>query len=228
MAQPLIIVFPIYAGVTHLDFTGPHQFLARLPNARVVVASVGGKPVRADDLTFSDLTDLEAIERCDVVCVPGGVGCTTVMQDAAYMAAIRRLATTARYVTSVCSGSLVLAAAGLLNGKHAACHWAWRDLLPAFGAIPDAGRVVRDGNIITGGGVTAGIDFALSLIAELEGDEVAQSIQLGLEYAPAPPFDAGRPETAPAHISSAYRARLGPAMVERRAIVERVAASMQV
>jgi cyclohexyl-isocyanide hydratase len=224
MATPLSIVFAIYPGVTHLDFTGPHQFLARLPGATVVTASVGGAPVSADGLVFAGLAALEAIERCDVLCVPGGNGCTDAMQDASYMAAIRRLADDARYVTSVCTGSLILGAAGLLCGKRAACHWAWRDLLPLFGAIPDAGRVVRDGNVLTGGGVTAGIDFALTLVTELSGPLVAQTIQLGLEYAPAPPFDAGTPETASAEVLALARARIAPTMPARRAAVERVAA----
>jgi cyclohexyl-isocyanide hydratase len=227
MTDLLTIVFPIYSGVTHLDFTGPHQFLSRLPNARVIVASIDAIPVTAEALTFSNLADLRLIEHCDVLCVPGGAGCTDAMQNSDYMAAISRLALTARYITSVCTGSLILGAAGLLRGRRAACHWAWRDMLPFFGAIPDADRVVRDGNIITGGGVTAGIDFALTLIAELAGSEAAQSIQLGLEYSPEPPFRAGRPDTAPLHVVNAYQAWLAPSMVERRAIVERVASTVR-
>ena len=230
MAEPITpttIVFPIYPGVTHLDFTGPHQFLARLPGATLVVASVGGAPVAADGLVFAELAALEGIARCDVLCVPGGTGCTDAMQDAVYMAAIKRLAGSARYVTSVCTGSLILGAAGLLRGKRATCHWAWRDLLVLFGAEPDPGRVVRDGNVLTGGGVTAGIDFALTLVTELAGPTVAQSIQLGLEYAPAPPFDAGTPETAPAEVLALVRARMAPGMPARRAAVERVAAALR-
>jgi putative intracellular protease/amidase len=227
MPNPIAIVIPIYPGVTHLDFTGPHQFFARLPNAKIAVASIGAASITADGLTFADLAALEAIERCDVLCVPGGAGCTDAIQNEAYMASIRRLAATARYVTSVCTGSLILGSAGLLRGKRAACHWAWRDLLLPFGAIPDAGRVVRDGNILTGGGVTAGIDFALALIAELAGPETAQSIQLGLEYAPEPPFDAGRPETAPPAIRDAVLARMAPMMTTRRAAVEKMAAAVR-
>jgi putative intracellular protease/amidase len=223
---PVTIVFPLYPGVTQLDFTGPHQFLARLPGATLIAASVGGVPVSADGLVFADLAALEAIERCDVLCVPGGMGCTDAMQDAVYMAAIRRLAGTARYVTSVCVGSLILGAAGLLRGRRAACHWAWRDLLASFGAVPDPARVVRDGNVLTGGGVTAGIDFALTLATELAGPVVAQTIQLGLEYAPAPPFDAGRPETAPAEVLALVRERMAPIMLIRRAAVERAAAAL--
>jgi cyclohexyl-isocyanide hydratase len=140
-----------------------------------------------------------------------------VINDRAFMAEFERLAAGARYLTSVCTGSLVLGAAGLLKGKRAACHWAWRDMLPLFGAIPDPGRVVRDGDIITGGGVTAGIDFALVVAAELAGETVAQAIQLGIEYAPAPPFDAGRPETAPAEVLATVNARMATAMPERLA-----------
>ena len=227
MAKPAVIVFPLYPGVTHLDFTGPHQFFSRLPDTQVVAASIGAVPITADGLTFDRLANLESIEGCDVLCVPGGQGCTEAMQDAPYMAAIRRLAPTARYLTSVCTGSLILAAAGLLEGRRAACHWAWRELLVPFGAIPDPARVVRDGNIITGGGVTAGIDFALSVIAEIAGPMMAQSIQLGLEYAPAPPFHSGSPEEAPAVVLKVVTARMKLQMAERRTLVERLAAAMK-
>jgi cyclohexyl-isocyanide hydratase len=214
----------MYPGVTHLDFTGPQQVLARTPGISVTVASVGGRPVRADGLTFADLAPLEAIERCDVVCVPGGGGVTDAMLDDLFMHHVRRLALEARYITSVCTGSLILGAAGLLEGKRATCHWAWRDMLPLFGAIADDGRVVRDGNVITGGGVTAGIDFALTLVAELTDDFTAQSVQLGLEYAPQPPFDAGRPETAPAEVLERVLARNAQTLPLRRPVTEKVAA----
>ena len=225
MSEPanLTIVIPIYEGVTHLDFTGPHQFFARLPGTNVIVASVGARPVKAEGLTFAGLADLGAIDHCDVLCVPGGVACTDAMEDRLYMSAIRGLAASARYVTSVCTGSLILGAAGLLEGKRAACHWAWRDMLAQFGAIPDSGRVVRDGNIITGGGVTAGIDFALVVIAELAGDEAAQALQLALEYAPEPPFQAGRPELAPPAVRELVLDRMPSAMPARRAAVARAA-----
>ena len=121
----------------------------------------------------------------------------------------------------------MLGAAGLLKGKRAACHWAWRHLLPLFGAIPDPARVVRDGAIITGGGVTAGIDFALVVAAEIGGDALAQSLQLAIEYAPAPPFDAGRPETAPPGVLAAVQARMAPQLAERTAAAERAAARLE-
>ena len=225
-APILTIVFALYPGVTHLDFTGPHQVLCRLPGARVIAASEAGEPIEAEGLTFANLKRLADIPACDVLCVPGGSGTTAAMQDAAFMAQIRRLAADARYVTSVCTGSLILGAAGLLRGRRAACHWASRDLLALFGAIPDDARVVRDGNVFTGGGVTAGIDFALTLAAEIAGDDVAQTIQLYLEYAPAPPFNAGRPETAPPQIVERAKTFMAPYATERRAAAERVAAML--
>lgn len=223
----LQIVIALYPGVTHLDFTGPHQVLSRLPNADVVVASLGGQDIEAEGLTFARLADLAALERCDVLCVPGGLGTTDAMQDDAFMAQIRRLGAGATYLTSVCTGSLILAAAGFLKGKRAACHWAWRELLVPFGAIVDESRVARDGNIITGGGVTAGLDFAFVLMAELAGETLAKSVQLGLEYAPAPPFAAGRPELASPEIVAAVRARMEPLAGGRREAVEAMAARLE-
>ena len=159
---------------------------------------------------------LAAVAACDVLLVPGGFGTEQVIADKAALAGIARLGRQARYVTSVCTGSLVLGAAGLLEGRRAACHWAWRDMLALYGATPDPGRVVRDGNVFSGGGVTAGIDFALVLAAELAGEAVAKTIQLALEYAPAPPFDSGRPENAPAEA----RARIETYTAPRRARLE--------
>lgn len=227
MSQPpsasLQIVIALFPGVTHLDFTGPHQILCRLPGARVTVASMGGADIEADGLVFTRLTPLSDIEACDLLLIPGGFGTTEAMNDRNFIAEIRRLADGARYVTSVCTGSLVLGAAGLLKGKRAACHWAWRDQLALFGAIPDPARVARDGRYITGGGVTAGIDFALTVVAELAGDDMAQSIQLAVEYAPDPPFNAGRPETAPEAVLRRVSGIYGKGMEERRAAAERAA-----
>src|SRR5260370_26720057 len=163
--DPLTILFPLYPDVTQLDFTGPYQFFVRLRGVNRIVASGEGRPVAVEGVNFSGLVPLEQIERCDVLCVPGGRGCTDAIREPRYLSAIRSLAETARYITSVCTGSLILGAAGLLEGKRAACHWAWREFLPLSGAIPDTGRVVRDGNIITAGGVTAGSEFALNLCA---------------------------------------------------------------
>ena len=223
----LNIVIPLYPQVTHLDFTGPHQVFARLPDAKVTVASMGGADIDADGLTFAKLADLTKVEACDVLCVPGGFGTTAAMLDEDFMREVRRLATGAKYLTSVCTGSLILAATGLIRGKRAGCHWAWRDQLKPFGVIVDEARVVRDGNVITGGGVTAGLDFAFTMAAELCGDAVAQSIQLGLEYSPAPPFNSGRPETAPPEILAAVRARMDVGMAARVAGAEEAARRLQ-
>ena len=192
MVADFTAVFALFPRVTQLDFTGPHEVLARLPGAQCVLASASGGEIEADGgIRFAGLRRLVDVERCALICVPGGFGTIEAMEDPELLAQIRRLASSARYVTSVCTGSLVLGAAGLLKGKRAASHWAWRDALSAFGAVPDSARVVRDGNVITGGGVTAGIDFALRVVAEVAGDDYAQSVQLSIEYAPDPPFGSG-------------------------------------
>ena len=226
--QEPVIVFALFPGVTQLDFTGPHEVFSALPGATVIMASVAGGTIEATGgMTFAGLRRLADIPECDVVCVPGGRGATdNAISDEAFLNELRRLAATARFVTSVCTGALLLGAAGLLRGKRAATHWAWRELLVPFGAIPDAARVVRDGNVITGGGVTAGIDFALSVVAELSGPEIAQAIQLQIEYAPEPPFDAGVPETAPPAILSRVRERMAGMAAKRRGAVEAAAARL--
>ena len=219
------IVFALYPGVTHLDFTGPHQVLVRTPNADVVVASMGGQDIDAEGLRFSNLADLATLERCDLLCVPGGFGATDAMLDPAFMAEIRRLGAGATYLTSVCTGSLILGAAGFLTGKRATSHWAWRDQLSEFGAIVSDERVVRDGNVFTGGGVTAGIDFALTMLAELAGQDYAESVQLGLEYAPAPPFNSGRPELARPEVLAQIKAHMAEMADARTAAVKAAAAT---
>lgn len=221
------IVIPLYPNVTHLDFTGPHQVFSRLPNTKVTVASMGGVDVDAEGLTFTNLADLSKLEACDLLCVPGGFGTTDAMLDGAFMGEIRRLGGGAKYLTSVCTGSLILAAAGFLRGKRAACHWAWRDLLIPFGAIVDESRVARDGDIITGGGVTAGLDFAFVVAAELAGETLAKSIQLGLEYAPAPPFASGRPELASPEILAAVKALMASGAEARTAAAHEAAARLE-
>ncbi len=198
MSAEFTVVFALFPRVTQLDFTGPYEVFIRLPGARVILASSAGGEIGADGgMTFAHVARLADVERCDLLCVPGGFGTAQAMADVELLAQLRRLAAGARYVTSVCTGSLLLGAAGLLRGRKAACYWAWRDLLANFGATPDPARVVRDGHVITGGGVTAGIDMALTAVAEIAGSEQAQLVQLQIEYAPAPPFDSGRPETAP-------------------------------
>ncbi len=229
MGAKFRILFAIYPGMTHLDFTGPHQFLSRMPGSETIVASPAGGEVAADGLTFGNTVRIADVRSCDLICVPGGINATTMALDEAFLGEIGRLASGAKYVTSVCTGSLILGAAGLLRGKRAACHWAWADMLALFGARHDPARVVRDGDIITGGGVTAGIDFALTVLAEIAGEDVAQTIQLALEYAPAPPFNAGRPELAPASIRANYepirQKMMSMRLAEAKQAAERLIAS---
>jgi cyclohexyl-isocyanide hydratase len=220
-----LLVFP---RVQQLDLTGPYDVFATMPGVTVHLVWKNLDPLLSSTgltlvptKTFDDCPDL------DVICVPGGVGVDALMEDAQTLAFIKRQAANAQYVTSVCTGALVLGAAGLLEGKRATTHWASHSLLEQFGAIAIKERVVRDGNLMTGGGVTAGIDFALTLISELFDAEKSQTIQLQLEYAPAPPFDAGRPDTAPAHILAIASERATPGLVARRQIVERVAAALR-
>jgi cyclohexyl-isocyanide hydratase len=163
-----------------------------------------------------------------VLCVPGGFGTTDAMLDAAFMREVVRLGAGARYLTSVCTGSLILAAAGFLKGKRAACHWAWRSLLEPFGAIVSEARVERDGDIITGGGVTAGIDFAFVMLEELAGRDYAEGVQLGLEYAPAPPFESGRPELARPEVLERVKARMSAAIDGRAAAAIEAADRLEV
>ena len=227
MAAEFPVVFALYPRVTQLDFTGPYEVLSRLPGAQCVLASASGGDIEADGgIVFTRVRRLADVERCALICVPGGFGTIEAMEDQEFLAQIRRLAASARYVTSVCTGSLVLGAAGLLKGRRATSHWAWRDALSAFGATPDPARVVRDGNVITGGGVTAGIDFALAITAEIAGDDYAQSVQLSIEYAPAPPFNSGTPELAPPHILTATQQRYERVRGARDAAVERAAARL--
>ena len=216
MVAPLAIGILIYPNVTQLDATGPAQVLARVPGATLHMIWKTRDPIPTDagfsivpNTTFADCPKL------DVICVPGGGGQVALMTDPETLDFLRKQAATARYVTSVCTGSLVLGAAGLLKGYRSACHWAWRDMLTDFGAIPVAERVVRDRNRISGGGVTAGIDFGLTVAAELAGEEVAKSIQLVLEYDPQPPFDSGSPEKAGSERVKRSRDRLS-GMLESR------------
>ena len=226
MAQPFRIVFILYPRLTQLDFTGPYEVLARVPNTEIVIASKEGGALRTEmGLTFADLTKLADVDRADMIVIPGGPGQTDAMQDPEFMMQVKRLGASATYVTSVCTGSLILAAAGLLTGKRAGSHWAYRELLGAFGAIPDDARVVRDGNAITGGGVTAGIDIALTIAAELAGDDVAKMIQLAIEYAPAPPFNCGRPEIAEEKTVAAVKQLFSGFAQQRREAIEKMVGS---
>ena len=193
----LNVGFFIYPGVTALDFIGPAQVISQMPGANILLISQQLQPVSTDagfnvvpTHTFSTCEDL------DVLCIPGGPGQAAVMNDADVLNFVREKGSAARFVTSVCTGSLLLAKAGLLDGYRAACHWAWRDLLNEYGAVAEDKRVVIDRNRMTGGGVTAGIDFGLTLVSLIAGDNMAKAIQLGLEYQPQPPFDSGTPNTA--------------------------------
>lgn len=195
--QNLEIGFLLFPKVTQLDLTGPAQVLSRVPNARVHLIAKTMVPVPTDaSFTLNPTTDFAQCPALDVLCVPGGFGIVDLLDDAETLDFLRRTGQGARYVTSVCNGSLVLGAAGLLDGYRAACHWMWRPYLSYFGARPVAQRIVRDRNRISGGGVTAGIDFGFALAAELAGEEAAKMIQLALEYDPQPPFASGTPEQA--------------------------------
>ncbi len=201
------IVFVLFDNVTQLDFTGPVQFLSRLPGAKVHVVSKNGAAVTTDS-GFSILPSCNFADcpPADILCVPGGHGVRQAIADPAIVDFVRRQGDNAQWVTSVCTGAFILGAAGLLQCKRATCHWGYTHLLPLFGATHEAARVVRDGNLVTAGGVTSGIDFALELIAIIAGDAVAQTIQLALEYDPAPPFTGGTPSTAPDEITQKLRA----------------------
>lgn len=201
------IGFVIFPDVTQLDFTGPLQVLHRVPDARVHIAAKTLSPVPSDcGLGLMPTTTFDTCPQLDLICVPGGTGVLGAMRDQDTVAFVKRQAETAKYVTSVCTGAFVLGTAGLLRGRRATTHWAYTGLLDRVGAIFEPGRVVRDGNVITAGGVTSGIDFGFTIVALLAGEDVAQSIQLAIEYDPAPPFHAGHPSRAPAEIRSRVEA----------------------
>jgi len=224
------VVFLVYPNVTQLDMTGPAQVLSRLSNARVELVWKSRDPVQTDSgFALLPTATLDEIEQADILCVPGGFGCVDVMQDEDVLGWVRGIGEKAQWVTSVCTGSLILGAAGLLRGYKATTHWAWHDYLHLFGAEPVFERVVFDRNRVTGGGVTAGIDFALALTAAIEGEEYARAVQLGLEYDPHPPFDAGTPAKAGRQLVQRVHERsnrMAPDREERiRAVAERFADS---
>jgi putative intracellular protease/amidase len=204
------IVFPLYPRFTALDAIGPYEVLSRLPGAEVVFAAVEPGPVTTDTGTLTVLaeTALADIADCDVVVVPGGPGCLEAGQDAAYTGWLAAVHPKTRWTASVCSGSLLLGAAGILDGLPATSHWAVADTLPMFGAIPTPRRTVFTGKIVTAAGVASGIDMALALAAELSDRETAESIQLFIEYDPQPPFDTGSPAKAPAPMVERVRAQV--------------------
>ena len=215
------IGFVIFPDVQQLDLTGPYEILASLADTRLHLIARELEPVRSvTGLRLSPTTTFAECPQLDVLCVPGGKGVNALLNDEAVLALLREQAAGARYVTSVCTGALVLGAAGLLRGKRATTHWGAHEFLAAFGAIPVRERVVRAGSLFTGGGVTAGIDFGLTLAAELRGREAAEAVQLALEYAPAPPFDAGTPESAPPAVLARVRARSESLRAERQRLVD--------
>ncbi len=225
--MPFHIGLLLFPDITQLDMTGPYEVFARVPGATVHLLWKTREPVTArggmqitPNTTFADCPQL------DLICVPGGPGMNPLLNDAETLDFVRRQAKDARYVTSVCTGALVLGAAGLLQGKRAATYWTTREMLTAFGATPIAERVVVDGNVITGGGVTAGIDFALSVTAQAFGPDVAKSIQLSIEYDPHPPFDCGAPERAGPELVAKVRQNAAKVHAERQAAVEQAAARL--
>ncbi|MCR6636703.1 DJ-1/PfpI family protein [Devosia sp.] len=212
-----ILCFP---GVQQLDLTGPYEVFASARNATVHLVWKDLKPIRSatglvlmPDTTFADAPSF------DVLCIPGGRGVNALLHDEEVLSFVREKAAAARFVTAVCTGSLVLGRAGLLTGRRATTHWNSMDFLPRLGATPVEERVVQDGSVITAGGVTAGIDFGLAVVAELMGNDEAQTIQLSLEYAPAPPFNSGTPATAPRSILDAARARMAASRREREVLL---------
>jgi cyclohexyl-isocyanide hydratase len=213
----------IFPRLTQLDMTGPYEVLARLPDTTVELVARTLDPVATDrGMQIVPTTTYADCPPLDVVMVPGGPGQHDLMEDEVVLGFLRRQAATAKYVTSVCTGSLVLGAAGLLRGKRATCHWAAIEHLKPLGAIPVSERVVIDGNIVTGAGVASGIDFALTLAAILESEQVAREIQLQIEYDPAPPFNSGSPKTATRETVEKLRAHMTKLNEARKVIAARV------
>jgi len=220
-----LLIFP---KLTQLDLTGPVQVFSSVPGAKLHLLWKRIEPVPSDSvLTLTPTTTFADCPPCDVICVPGGAGTDDMVNDEEVLAFLRQQADGAKYITSVCTGSLVLGAAGLLKGYRAATHWSARDHLAALGAIVSNERVCVDRNRITGGGVTAGIDFALTLVSHLVDRKTAEAIQLRLEYNPAPPFNAGSPETAPSDVLALVNERVASSKGRRAEAVARAAARLK-
>jgi len=219
----------IFPGMTQLDMTGPYEVLARTPNSVVDLVARTLEPVTSDrGMQILPTVTYETCPVLDLIMVPGGPGQQKLMEDEATLGFLRRQAASATYITSVCTGSLVLGAAGLLKGKRATCHWSALEHLKFLGATPVSERVVVDGNIITGAGVTSGIEFGLTLAAILEGEQAAREIQLQIEYDPAPPFDCGSPKRAPHDMVKRLQARGAKLYEERKAVAARVGTKLGV
>jgi len=219
--------FVIFPDLTQLDFTGPLQVLARLPQSTTHIVAKSDAPVPSDcGLSLLPTRTFANCPPLDLICIPGGVnGVIGAIGDRETIEFVRKQADAAKYVTSVCSGAFVLGVAGLLKGRRVTTHWAYTDLLPLVGATYEKARVVKDGNVITAGGVTSGIDFGLSVVAELAGETTAQTIQLGIEYDPAPPFDSGHPDRAPTAVKSALSGRYEKANLALGAAIGQAARS---
>jgi len=216
------IGFLLFPGLTQLDLTGPYEVLARLPGAQMHLLWKALDPVRSEHgLELLPTTGLDDCPPLDVVCVPGGPGINELLTDAQVLAFLRRAAESARWITAVCTGALALGAAGLLRGKRATTHWMSLEFLAAFGAAPVDERVVVDGNVVTGGGVTAGIDFGLALAALLADRRTAETIQLAIQYDPHPPFSSGTPRNASREAVATARAQAAERQRYRAAQVER-------
>lgn len=224
---PLSVGMVLYPLLTQLDLAGPYEVFARMPRTDVHLLAASSEPVRSEhDLTIVPTTDFDNAPPLDILFVPGGQGQQLVMEDERFVSFLRERGREARYVTAVCTGSLLLGAAGLLRGYRATTHWRFLELLAPLGAEPASERVVVDRNRITGGGVTAGIDFGLVIAAELFGEETAKKIQLSIEYDPAPPFDGGSPKSAQAALVKDLSELMRELFEDRRRQVERVASSL--
>lgn len=224
MNDVIHIGFLLFPKVTQLDLTGPAQVLSRVPGAKVHLVWKAIEPVLTDvGFTLNPTKSFASCPQLDVICVPGGFGVVDQLNDDDTLAFLQAQAREARYVTSVCNGSLLLGAAGLIDGYRSTCHWMWRHYLPQFGAEPVDARVVRDRNRLSGGGVTSGIDFAFSLACELAGEEAARMIQLGLEYDPQPPLDSGSPAKAGPERVALARAAQGARIEEAEARIAQAA-----
>ena len=226
MTLPVCFVSLLFPRVAQLDLTGPVEVFSRLPDAVSHLVWHRVEPVRTESgFSILPTVSFEDAPQADVLMVPGGPGAFEIMDDPGVLDFVKRQAAGARFVTSVCTGSFVLGAAGLLSGRRATTHWASHPMLEILGAVPEQARVVRDGDLITGGGVTSGIDFALTLAADLYGADVARSVQLAMEYEPEPPFDAGSPGAKDVD-SAQVEAWMAGARSSREPIVRRAAARL--
>jgi cyclohexyl-isocyanide hydratase len=220
-----LILFP---DMTQLDLTGPFEVFARMPGVTIHLLWKTLDPVNTDrGLMMIPTATFDECPALDLVCVPGGPGQVALMEDQVVLRFLRQTASTCRYITSVCTGSLVLGAAGLLKGYRATSHWASRDQLAILGAEPVDARVVFDRNRITGAGVTSGIDFALAVVAHVAGEEVAKQIQLQMEYDPTPPFSAGSPSSAGCVVTAQVMAKIEAFQARRREVTLRAAAALE-